>query len=918
MLDHTIPSTGTPRLPPTALDQTAPGNPPNSEPKQADAVNDTAPGGSQQAVVRPINSLDQTAPGSLQNPLLDPDQTTEGSYLPEASSESPLNTVVQSATPEFLNSKSSAVNSSSPIRYRIQKVHAKGNVGQVSLAWDEELARAVAFKELRNDRHITPQVLSRFRTEAEVTAALEHPGVVPVYGRGRNAPDKPWYAMRFVQGDPLSQEISKYHQNAKETGKTTETSLALRSLLRRFVDVCNVMGYAHHRGFLHRDIKPANIMVGPFGETLVVDWGLAKKVGDFSPPVVVSGNQSATREVNETATFPMGDDSASYTLMGEIAGSPVYMSPEQARGEWDKIQPSSDIYSLGCVLYEILVGNYPFYGSKSVAEVIDRLKANGAPSWPREINSAIPAPLDAIVRKAMSPIATDRYQSAIDLGKEVDRWLGDEPVLAYPEPWIERLRRRARRNRGLVISLTLVLMTLTLASSIGLYFVNREKNRTKEAQGETKLALDKSQESEKLANEQRELALTTIRKVANQIQSALKNRPDTQDIRKNLLAEATSGLTQISRSADNAKQIDIEQVKIYTEIGDIYFNLETAGPEEANKQYQKAEQLLLKLLEKDPNDREAQRVLGRLYERYGRDRQQRSDLPGAIQSYRDSLRIRKKLAEDVPTEIAYQRNLAISYSNLARTIGEAAINKQEPYPDEVIDFFTRSAKILDQIAKSNPKDPQARRNSVSALFELGDAKLQNKGYSDAIGDFRETNRELEELRNEQPYDTQIQRDFWLSLVRIGECEAGLKQFPEAETSFKEALKILLAQVQADPKNREPKNDLLLIYDRLGSLYRTRKTPAQALEVFQKRLEVIRDLMSIDPNSGYHKLEEFANLRFLGITAMEAVKYKQAIEWLTQAQKAGNAFAQKSDSIKTALQDIEEKLAICREREKEGS
>ncbi len=169
---------------------------------------------------------------------------------------------------------------SSPIsRFRILRPHARGGLGQISIALDRELHRPVALKEIQ-DRHADDlQSRARFVEEAEITGKLEHPGIIPVYGLGHDATGRPFYAMRFIAGDSLKEAITSFHgdEGLKRDGDARQ--LRLRELLRRFTDVCNAIAYAHSRGVLHRDLKPGNIMLGPYGETLVVDWGLAKTVG---------------------------------------------------------------------------------------------------------------------------------------------------------------------------------------------------------------------------------------------------------------------------------------------------------------------------------------------------------------------------------------------------------------------------------------------------------------------------------------------------------------------------------------------------------------------------------------------------------------------------------------------------------------
>src|SRR5262249_16684515 len=203
----------------------------------------------------------------------------------------------------------------------------------------------VALKVIRPELADHPTNRTRFRIEAEITGALEHPGIVPVYQLGRHADGRPYYCMRFIQGDSLRKEIERFHSenSGRDPGKQ---ALGRRRLLGRFVAVCNTIAYAHSRGVLHRDIKPDNIVLGPYGETLVVDWGLAKLIG---PPPEADGT-------DDSALRPLSASVSEDTVQGTVVGTPAYMSPEQASGLNDLIGPASDIYNLGATLFTLLTG----------------------------------------------------------------------------------------------------------------------------------------------------------------------------------------------------------------------------------------------------------------------------------------------------------------------------------------------------------------------------------------------------------------------------------------------------------------------------------------------------------------------------------------------------------------------------------
>ena len=225
---------------------------------------------------------------------------------------------------------------SSGVRFRVLRPHARGGLGEVLVAEDSEFGREVALKQIQSRLADDPDSRGRFLLEAEITGGLEHPGIVPVYGLGSYANGRPFYAMRFIRGDSLKDAIESFHANSAKLSPGRR-ALQLRKLLGRFVDVCNAIEYAHSRGVLHRDLKPGNIMLGKYGETLVVDWGLAKPMGE-----VISRQVDPT----ERALNPSSASGTTPERMGAAIGTPQYMSPEQAAGQLDQLGPASDVYSL--------------------------------------------------------------------------------------------------------------------------------------------------------------------------------------------------------------------------------------------------------------------------------------------------------------------------------------------------------------------------------------------------------------------------------------------------------------------------------------------------------------------------------------------------------------------------------------------
>jgi WD40 repeat protein/serine/threonine protein kinase len=362
-----------------------------------------------------------------------------------------------------------AVNSAvDALRYTLLRPHARGGLGEVWVALDRELHREVALKEIRPEQADDPESRARFLLEAEVTGRLEHPGVVPVYGLGCTAEGRPFYAMRFIKGHSFKEAIASFHRPADGSVRDRrQWNLGLRALLNRFIDVCNVVAYAHSRGVIHRDLKPSNVLLGPYGETLVVDWGLAKVVGR---------EDATTQTVTAEATLrPASTSGTSETLPGLALGTPAYMSPEQAEGRLAEISPMSDVYSLGATLYSLLTGSPPFQDAE-VVDVLRRVR-NGEVLPPRQVNRHVPAGLEAACQKAMALRPKDRYPSARALADDLEHWLADEPISVYREPWSTRLTRWGRRHRTIAVGIGALLITAVIGLTLGNLLLGRANER---------------------------------------------------------------------------------------------------------------------------------------------------------------------------------------------------------------------------------------------------------------------------------------------------------------------------------------------------------------------------------------------------------------------------------------------------------
>jgi len=436
-------------------------------------------------------------------------------------------------------------------RFRTIKAHAKGGLGEVFVARDLELGRAVALKEIQARHSNNRFNQDRFVAEAVITGALEHPGIVPVYGLGRYSDGRPYYAMRFIAGTSFQAAINQHYADNPDGVGIDYYSRDFKALLRIFVDVCRAIHYAHEHGVLHRDIKPDNVMLGQYGETMVVDWGLAKVL--------------ASQNLGESAGHdnPLLQSIATETMGGAVMGTPAYMSPEQAMGLNDKLDATSDIYSLGATLFTLLSGQRSVEGRSSL-EVIENVRSGRLRSL-RVIAPKVPRALASICSKSLSVNPVDRYADVGAMIEDIERWLADDLVLAHRdrESIAERLGRWVRRHHTWVVSGGMFLLAFLVVAVAAVALINSARKRELVAKQQAEVAKAEAMQRYRQSRQ----AIDTWLVGSNE---ALQFFPGTQSIRTRMLELAADDYRQLATSSSSDPDLELERARALIRLGDIH------------------------------------------------------------------------------------------------------------------------------------------------------------------------------------------------------------------------------------------------------------------------------------------------------------------------------------------------------------
>jgi eukaryotic-like serine/threonine-protein kinase len=693
-------------------------------------------------------------------------------------------------------------------RYRRLRLFAKGGLGEVYVAMDEELHREVVLKQIQDRLADHPESRGRFVREAEITANLEHPGVVPVYGLISDATGRPAYAMRFIHGESLQERVTRFHEADRAPSRDPgERTLALRELLSRFVAVCNAVGYAHSKGVIHRDIKPSNVMLGDYGETLVVDWGLARILGDEQVREAVPGSK---------LRLPAGDSTA--TQAGEALGTPAYMPPEQATGRNELVGVGSDVFSLGATLYCVLTGQAPYTG----ADALERARqCRFTP--PVAAKPGVPRPLEAVVLRAMAPQPEDRYESAVRLAADVERYLADEPVSAYHDPLNTRFRRWAKRRRTLVTSVVVLMAASVLLLGERLWAVRREKAQTNAQLARAEHNLDLAKEAV-----DKFYALAT--------KDPLLGQPRMRQVRRRVFEEVLPFYQDFQAQRPDDPGLPREMAEQRYRVALILHEL--GRKQEAARAFEEAIALSQGLASRDPADPAPRRHAGQALKALAValiDLGRREDARATCERACD---LQRELVKQHPDAHDYQADLALSYSVLGGLLNRVGQR------GEAMRAFTEARDLLAPLVRRFPLVASYTEELAGAWTNIG---LCHNGQGDRDAALTAYNhaRELQQkLVSRSPGNLAYLHELARTYGNAANAQHGLRLFDEALKSLQTACELQQKVMARDPENVEYRVNLGLYLNSLGDRARQRD-PKRALAALEQAREIQRELYESD-------------------------------------------------------------------------
>jgi serine/threonine protein kinase/tetratricopeptide (TPR) repeat protein len=809
-------------------------------------------------------------------------------------------------------------------KFQLLEQVGEGAFGTVYRARDTELNRIVAVKLPRADRSISTADAEKFLREARNAAQLSHPSIVPVYEVGHDAA-VPYIVSAYIEGVTLADALVRQHLSYTQTA----TLMA---------QVAGALDHAHRHGVVHRDLKPSNIMLGK------IEGVGNRESGNLSPD---SRLQGSTAFVMDFGLARRDDAEIRTTVDGMVLGTPAYMSPEQARGENNRVEGRSDQYALGVILYELLTGEVPFRGA---ARMVLQQILDEEPRPPRKLDDKIPRDLETIALKCMAKEQSRRYPTAGEVAADLRRYLSGEPIVARPVGRLERAWRWAKRNprvAGLSATVALLLFIGAVGATVALIIINAKKTEADRNRIE-------AERSGELARQHLELALDTLHKEVNEIQEQLEDQPALYPLRERLVRQAEMGLQRLAAITPEGT-VDTGMMNVHERLGDIFLKLDRA--QEARDQYErflgtvnrlrnssessrlppsapvvaaaKAGEACLQmedlsaagtycrqavataeeLLVDNPESLRTARDVAQCRNGLGRVEMQRGDLPSAMECFKRAVELMHRIVNSLPDDIEAKNELAEAYSYLGEARARLGLRAGAR------EAFEQSVGLYQVVADARPDTARAQQNIAIAYAKLGDIALQFMDLPAAEHAYRQALAQREQVAAQAPKNSLAQAELSTAYGRLGDFFESKRDWMKARELYEKAMPPFEGLAAAYPSNNRLKRDRAIAYLKLAMVNRRLHNDGLAQEFRAKALHELEEISAKSPDNMLAEIDFANGLGLIGHVEMELQDYAAAIchfergsALMHQLQSAGKLGDQ--PAWQNLLQLHDQALGVC--------
>jgi serine/threonine-protein kinase len=581
-------------------------------------------------------------------------------------------------------------------------------MGVVYRARQVSLNRIVALKMVLSSAFASPAALQRLRREAESAARLQHPHIVSVHEVGEYA-GQPYYSMDYVDGKSLAVMTRDHPLPATRSAEYLRT-------------IAGAIHYAHERGVLHRDLKPSNILIDEEGRPRVTDFGLAKLL------------DSDTRHAGQDAT-----------ASGAVLGTPSYMSPEQASGDISTIGRTSDIYSLGAVLYELLTGRPPHRAESTVETLMQVMQAD--PVRPRILNRKVDRDLETICLKCLAKDKARRYATAAELADDLGRYLRHEPILARRPGVVPRVAKWVRRHPAWATLFTVSSLAAALLIAVGLRYQLDLAQRNLSLQIANREITAQRDLAETNARHALQAADELVKEVAEGLRHASGVR--SEDVERTL-TQSLSIFDKLANGPHATTEIQAARGRALLNAADLYLDYKGIGL--AERAARQAHEIFANLMRQDPERVEWQVRLADSVEYLGRVHVEQGDLAAALDEFRQAIEMAQEAHRRDGARTGLVRDVA------DRTLRIGRVREKQGNQTDAIRNYEQALAILADL----PADPQVESVRWGAYVALGDAHFWQARYDESLAEYQEALTIAERVLQQQPFHTNWQRNQVLS------------------------------------------------------------------------------------------------------------------------------------------------------------